>query len=72
VIRIGCCGFPLRHAERCRRFDAIELQHTFYQPPERDTLERWRGEAPPQFELTLKAWQLIVCRIAGGGSGGRP
>lgn len=58
--RVGCCGFPLKHAECYRRFDAIEVQHTFYQPPQRATLERWRAEAPPQFEFTLKAWQLIT------------
>lgn len=60
AIKVGCCGFPLRHAECYCRFDAIEVQHTFYQPAELGTLEKWRAEAPRQFEFTLKAWQLIT------------
>jgi uncharacterized protein YecE (DUF72 family) len=36
------------------------VQHTFYQPPQLSTLERWRREAPAGFEFTLKAWQLIT------------
>ena len=29
-------------------------------PPRISTLERWREEAPPDFEFVLKAWQLIT------------
>jgi uncharacterized protein YecE (DUF72 family) len=39
---------------------AVEVQHTFYQPPQLATLKRWRQEAPADFEFTLKAWQLIT------------
>jgi uncharacterized protein YecE (DUF72 family) len=39
---------------------AVEVQHTFYQPPQIATLEKWRAEAPDGFEFTLKAWQLIT------------
>jgi len=42
------------------RFSVVEVQQTFYQPPQVKTLERWRAEAPPDFEFTLKAWQLIT------------
>jgi len=38
----------------------VEIQHTFYQPPQITTLERWRAELPAGFEFTLKAWQLIT------------
>ena len=38
----------------------VEVQQTFYQPPQVKTLERWRADAPPDFEFTLKAWQLIT------------
>lgn len=41
-------------------FSCVEVQHTFYQPPRLTTLERWRQEAPPEFEFVLKAWQLIT------------
>ena len=38
----------------------VEVQQTFYHPPMIKTLEGWRAEAPPDFEFTLKAWQLIT------------
>lgn len=38
----------------------VEVQHTFYQPPQIATLERWRESVPATFEFTLKAWQLIT------------
>ena len=38
----------------------VEIQHTFYQPPQVKTLEKWRAEMPEDFEFTLKAWQLIT------------
>jgi len=41
-------------------FRLVEVQRTFYQPPQLDTVLRWRQEAPPDFEFTVKAWQLIT------------
>ncbi len=38
----------------------VEIQQTFYHPPELATAERWRREAPSGFIFTLKAWQLIT------------
>lgn len=38
----------------------MEVQQTFYQPPQVATLERWRAEAPAEFEFSVKAWQLIT------------
>jgi uncharacterized protein YecE (DUF72 family) len=50
----------LSQAEYVKRFPAVEVQQTFYQPPQVKTLERWREAAPPDFEFTIKAWQLIT------------
>ncbi|MBA3239828.1 MAG: DUF72 domain-containing protein, partial [Acidobacteria bacterium] len=36
------------------------MQHTFYQPPQITTLEKWRAGAPAEFEFAVKAWQLIT------------
>lgn len=47
-------------AEYTLHFRVVEVQQTFYQPPQISTLQRWRVEAPPSFEFTLKAWQLIT------------
>lgn len=59
-MKIGCCGFRLSRAEYFLRFPVVEVQQTFYQPPQVETLRRWRKDAPEDFEFTLKAWQLIT------------
>lgn len=59
-IRVGCCGFPMARQAYFRAFPLVEVQQTFYQPPRLATLSRWHEEAPPAFEFTLKAWQLIT------------
>lgn len=58
--RVGTCGFGLAQADYEGTFSCVEVQHTFYQPPKANTLERWRTLAPPDFEFVLKAWQLIT------------
>jgi uncharacterized protein YecE (DUF72 family) len=59
-LRIGCSGFPVARIRYWERFSVVEIQQTFYQPPRLQTARRWRQEAPPEFEFTLKAWQLIT------------
>ena len=60
LIRVGCCGFRSSRASYYEALDSVEVQHTFYQPPQVPTLRRWREEAPRGFEFTVKAWQLIT------------
>lgn len=43
-------------------YGVVEVQQTFYEPPDDRTLLRWREQAPPGFEFTMKAWQLITHR----------
>lgn len=59
-LKIGCCGFPVSKAKYFHNFKVVELQQTFYQPPQIETAVKWREEAPSDFEFTLKAWQLIT------------
>jgi uncharacterized protein YecE (DUF72 family) len=59
-IKIGCCGFRRPQVEYTKFFSVVEVQHTFYHPPQLATLERWRQDAPADFEFTLKVWQLIT------------
>jgi uncharacterized protein YecE (DUF72 family) len=59
-VKTGCCGFRMARAEYMALFPVVEVQQTFYQPPQVSTLERWRREAPADFEFTLKAWMLIT------------
>ncbi|HEX8475572.1 MAG TPA: DUF72 domain-containing protein [Pyrinomonadaceae bacterium] len=59
-IKTGCCGWRMQKAEYAALLPVVEVQQTFYQPPQIATLERWRNEVPKNFEFTLKAWQLIT------------
>lgn len=60
-LRIGTCGFGrARKPEYAARLNCVEIQHTFYKPPQVKTLEKWRAEMPDGFEFTLKAWQFIT------------
>ena len=60
MIKVGCCGFPRAKREYYTHFRVVEVQQTFYHPPRVGTCEKWRAQAPPGFEFTLKAWQLIT------------
>ncbi|HZT57383.1 MAG TPA: DUF72 domain-containing protein [Pyrinomonadaceae bacterium] len=60
LTKIGCCGFRASRESYYPLLDAVEVQHTFYQPPQVPTLRRWREEAPRGFEFTLKVWQLVT------------
>jgi uncharacterized protein YecE (DUF72 family) len=59
-LKVGCCGFPVDKVKYAQSFDVVEVQQTFYQPPQIATLQKWRGMVPEQFTFTLKAWQLIT------------
>lgn len=59
-IKVGCCGFVVAQKEYFSLFKLIEIQQTFYQLPRLQTAEKWRRTAPPDFEFTVKAWQLIT------------
>ncbi len=60
LIKIGCCGFPVKKAVYAAHLSVVEVQQTFYEPPRVVTARRWRTEMSPEFEFTLKAWQLIT------------
>ena len=60
AIKLGMCGFTIGAASYYRQFRVVEVQQTFYDPPARETLARWRREAPADFEFTMKAWQVIT------------
>jgi uncharacterized protein YecE (DUF72 family) len=59
-VRVGICGFCLPQAELFRQFKLLEVQQTFYKPPQLKTVERWRQIASDDFEFTLKAYQTIT------------
>lgn len=59
-LKIGLCGFTIGAATYAKRFPVVEVQQTFYEPPAKLTMARWRNTAPAAFEFTMKAWQLIT------------
>lgn len=59
-IRIGTCGFNGSKTAYIKHLSCVEVQQTFYQPPQLTTLKRWRNQMPADFEFVVKAWQLIT------------
>lgn len=60
MIKIGCCGFAKGKKEYFKHFKLVEIQQTFYKIIPENTLERWRRDAPNDFEFTVKAFQGIT------------
>jgi uncharacterized protein YecE (DUF72 family) len=58
--RVGLCGWTIGMSSYVRTFPLVEIQHTFYEPPSDAVLTRWRRDAPPGFEFTMKAWQMVT------------
>ena len=59
-VKVGCCGFSRGLKDYFKQFKLVEVQQTFYKLPKLDTALKWRKLAPPDFEFTLKASQLIT------------
>lgn len=59
-IKIGTSGFRANKIEYAQILSCVEIQHTFYQPPQIKMLRGWRSEVPAEFEFAVKAWQLIT------------
>ena len=59
-VRVGLCGWTFAMSAYVQRFPLVEVQQTFYDPPAPAVLARWRAQAPPRFEFTIKAWQLVT------------
>ena len=61
-MRLGLCGWTINAGSYFERFDTVEVQQTFYEPPSRVTMDRWHEQAPAGFVFTIKAWQVITHR----------
>jgi len=60
MVKVGCCGFAKGRRQYFAHLKLVEVQQTFYRPPQPETAARWREEAPPEFEFAVKAWQLVT------------
>jgi len=58
-IRVGCCGFPVAKPKYYNSLKLVEINSTFYSTPKTSLVEKWRREAPEDFEFTVKAHKSI-------------
>jgi uncharacterized protein YecE (DUF72 family) len=80
VLRVGCAGWNLPTAHRAdfgdgasqlasyaTRFNAVEINSSFYRPHRRQTYERWAASTPPGFAFSVKVPKVITheLRLAG-------
>ncbi len=59
-INVGCSGYQKSHHVYYEYFNNVEIQQTFYNPPQVKTALKWRSQAPENFEFAVKAWQIIT------------
>lgn len=61
-VLVGTCGFSAKGGRKnyYRVFRVVEIQDTFYRIVRKKTLEKWRREAPQDFEFTIKAFQGVT------------
>jgi uncharacterized protein YecE (DUF72 family) len=75
-IRIGTSGFSYRwwrgafYPARLRpaewlayyagRFDAVEINATFYRLPAAEMIRRWRETVPEDFRFVVKGWRMVT------------
>lgn len=59
TIRVGLCGFTMAMEDYPRHFPVVEVQHTFYDPPNGDVMRRWLA-ITGSLEYTIKVWQLVT------------
>lgn len=60
MIRVGCCGFPVKREEYFDKLDTVELQSTFYNLPRPSMAIKWNEEAPKGFCFVVTAWQAVT------------
>jgi uncharacterized protein YecE (DUF72 family) len=76
-IRVGTAGWALPKALRAgestgstvlehyaMRFNAVEINSSFYRPHRRSTYERWSGSVPASFRFSVKIPRLITHELA--------
>ena len=60
IIKAGCSGFPVSHRRYYDQLPIIEIDQSFIRLPQLKTAQRWRAEAPSNFEFIVTVWQGIT------------
>ena len=59
-VRVGLCGFTMSMKTYPNVFPVVEVQSTFYEPPDDAILAKWRETTGDSLEYTVKVWQLVT------------
>ena len=59
-VRVGLCGFTMAMRSYALHFPVVEIQRTFYDPPDDQRMRKWLATAGPALEFTMKVWQLVT------------
>ena len=59
--KVGLCGFTMAAARYLRHFPVVEVQQTFYQPPQGAVIERW---PPRPAAVTVRGYSSDALIIA--------
>lgn len=60
--------YPSEYQEKSRLsfygslFNSIEINSSFYKPPQHKTVKKWTADVPVDFKFTFKLWQEITHR----------
>lgn len=57
---VGCCEVGRNRALYFQRFDVLEYQQSFFQPPKQKALQQLKKAAPQTFSFVVRAWQLVT------------
>ncbi|MCB4757630.1 MAG: DUF72 domain-containing protein [Elusimicrobia bacterium] len=60
MLKIGCSGFPVGQNTYFNQLKVVEMTPFFQRLPRISTLERWRREAPKNFEFVVVAPKTIT------------
>jgi uncharacterized protein YecE (DUF72 family) len=66
MVKVGLCGFTMPVTEYFETFRTVEVNQTFYDPPDPRQLAGWRARAGRGFEFVVKAWQVITHELTSG------
>lgn len=59
-IKVECCGFPVAKDKYYHHFWVVELQKTFYQPPDLATVQKWQLITHPPTSPTYRRLCLSI------------
>lgn len=63
MIKIACAGFPVGRKKYEEKLQTVELAQLFDGFPRPNTIEKWRAEAPKDFDFIVCASKLITHEV---------